>query len=128
MPGALAQTRGDHVVIAAQIYEAPVCRYLQLIAIGLLSLAEKARHRDARIMLFTTDATSPLAELADYQIVIPAPSLTTFQQTRDLASMQPLGTLFEQSLLTVCDSIIMELMQKNGIDTAPMLARHANLE
>ncbi len=96
--------------------------------VGLLSLAEKARQRGASILLFTTDATSPLAELADYQIVIPAPSLTTFQQTRDRTSRQPLGTLFEQSLLIVCDSIIMALMQKNGIDPAQMLARHANLE
>jgi 6-phospho-3-hexuloisomerase len=95
---------------------------------GLLALAGQARRRDARILLFTTDATSPLAELADYQVIIPAPSLTAPERVRGLISVQPLGTLFEQSLLLLCDSIIMDLMQRGGINTAQMLARHANLE
>ncbi len=33
----------------------------------------------------------------------------------DSRSMQPLGTLFEQSLLILCDSLILELMQRNGV-------------
>ena len=43
-------------------------------------------------------------------------------------SVQPLGTLFEQSLLILCDSLILELMQRSGIGAAQMLERHANLE
>ena len=90
---------------------------------GLLAMAEKARNQGAQIMLFTTDATSPLAELADYRIVIPAPSLWTTE-----GSLQPMGSLFEQSLLILCDSLILKLMQRTGVDAAQMLQRHANLE
>ena len=72
--------------------------------------------------------TSPLAELADYRVVIPAPSLQASEEVRGLMSVQPLGTLFEQSLLILCDSLIVELMQRSGIGAAQMLERHANLE
>jgi 6-phospho-3-hexuloisomerase len=90
---------------------------------GLLATAEKARNQGAHILLFTTDATSPLAELADRRIVIPAPSLREAE-----GSLQPMGTLFEQSLLILCDSLILKLMQRSGVDAAQMLQRHANLE
>ncbi|CAG0937219.1 6-phospho-3-hexuloisomerase [Thermoflexales bacterium] len=90
---------------------------------GLLAMAEKARSRGAQIMLFTTDATSPLAELADHRIVIPAPSLRDAE-----GSLQPMGSLFEQALLILCDSLILKLMQLTGVDAAQMLERHANLE
>ena len=90
---------------------------------GLLAMAEKARSRGAQILLFTTDATSPLAELADRRIVIPAPSLREAG-----GSLQPMGSLFEQSLLILCDSLILKLMQRSGVDAAQMLQRHANLE
>jgi 6-phospho-3-hexuloisomerase len=95
---------------------------------GLLTLAEQAQRQQAKILLFTTDATSPLAELANYRVVIPAPSLTAPERARGLMSAQPLGTLFEQSLLILCDGIIVELMQRIGIGAAQMLERHANLE
>ena len=90
---------------------------------GLLAMAEKVRNQGAQILLFTTDATSPLAELADHQIVIPAPSLRETE-----GSLQPMGSLFEQSLLILCDSLILKLMQQSGVDAAQMLQRHANLE
>jgi 6-phospho-3-hexuloisomerase len=95
---------------------------------GLLAIAEQAQCKNARILLFTTDATSPLAELANYRIVIPAPSLVACERAQSLMSMQPLGTLFEQSLLILCDVIILELMRRSGISPAQMLERHANLE
>ena len=39
-----------------------------------------------------------------------------------------MGSLFEQSLLILCDSLILTLMQRTGVDAAQMLQRHANLE
>jgi D-arabinose 5-phosphate isomerase GutQ len=39
-----------------------------------------------------------------------------------------MGTLFEQSLLILCDSLILELMRQTGVSAAHMLVRHANLE
>ena len=95
---------------------------------SLLAMAEQARRQGAKILLFTTDATSPLAELADYRVVIPAPSLKTAEGISGLKSVQPLGTLFEQSMLILCDSLILGLMQRTGVSAAQMFERHANLE
>jgi 6-phospho-3-hexuloisomerase len=95
---------------------------------GLLAMAERAKRQGAKILLFTTDAASPLAELADYRVVIPAPSLRTAEGISGLVSIQPMGTLFEQSMLILCDSLILRLMQKTGVNAAQMFERHANLE
>jgi 6-phospho-3-hexuloisomerase len=95
---------------------------------GLLAMAERARHQGAKILLFTTDATSPLAEMADFRVVIPAPSLNATAGKSDPISVQPMGSLFEQSMLILCDSLILGLMQKAGVIAAQMLERHANLE
>jgi 6-phospho-3-hexuloisomerase len=95
---------------------------------SLLAMAGQAQRQGAKILLFTTDAASPLADLADHRVVIPAPSLKTSQEMRGLISRQPLGTLFEQSMLILCDSLILELMQRLGVDAAQMSERHANLE
>jgi 6-phospho-3-hexuloisomerase len=95
---------------------------------GLLVMAERAKRHGAKILLFTTDATSPLAELADFRVVIPAPSLKTAAGISGLVSVQPMGTLFEQSMLLLCDSLILQLMQRTGVTAVQMLERHANLE
>ena len=95
---------------------------------GLQAMARQARSHDAKVLLFTTDATSPMAKLADQLVVIPAPSLGMNGGERDHPSIQPMGTLFEQSLLILCDSLILELMRQTGVSAAHMLGRHANLE
>jgi 6-phospho 3-hexuloisomerase len=95
---------------------------------SLLAIVAQARRQGAMILLFTTDATSPLAEQADYRVVIPAPAFKTAEQVRGLISMQPLGTLFEQSLFILCDCLILGLMQRTGVSAAQMVERHANLE
>ncbi len=95
---------------------------------SLLAMAERARRRGAKILLFTTDATSPLAGLADQQVVIPAPSLKAAKGVGGPQSVQPMGTLFEQALLILCDGLILGLMQRAGVGAAQMAERHANLE
>jgi len=95
---------------------------------SLLAIAAQARRQGAIILLFTTDATSPLAEQADYRVVIPAPAFKTAEEVHGLISMQPLGTLFEQSLLILCDCLILSLMKRTGVSAAQMVERHANLE
>lgn len=95
---------------------------------SLLVIAEKARCQGAEILLFTTDANSPLAQLADQRVVIPAPSRNMAGDGHDFNSIQPMGTLFEQALLIVGDSLIVGLMQRMAIDAETMRARHANLE
>jgi 6-phospho-3-hexuloisomerase len=95
---------------------------------SLCAMAEQARRLGARVLLFTTDAESPLARLSDLQVVIPAPSFRVIDETHDSISVQPLGTLFEQSMLIVCDSLILGLMRRTRVSAVQMFAQHANLE
>jgi len=95
---------------------------------SLLTMAEQAQRRGAQVLLFTTDATSPLAELSNFRVVIPAPSLKSAEGIPGHISVQPMGTLFEQSMLILCDSLILGLMQRTGVSAAQMFERHANLE
>jgi 6-phospho-3-hexuloisomerase len=94
----------------------------------LLVIAQKAQDRGAKILVFTTNPTSPLANRADQYVALPAPSLEDVNGGRDLKSIQPMGTLFEQSLLILCDSIILWLMLRSGVSATQMRVRHANLE
>lgn len=96
--------------------------------VSLLAIAGQARRQNAKILLFTADAASPLAELADHRVVIPAPSLKNATGINGLESVQPMGTLFEQSMFILCDRLILGIMQNMGVTAAQMLARHANLE
>ena len=94
----------------------------------LLAIAQKAQSQGARILLFTTNPNSPLTNWADQTVALPAPSLGALDDGRELISMQPMGTLFEQSLLILCDTIILGLMSRKGVSAAQMRERHANLE
>jgi 6-phospho-3-hexuloisomerase len=95
---------------------------------SLLAMGEQARRRGAHVLLFTTDADSPLAALSDLRVVIPAPSFRITNEVHDALSIQPLGTLFEQSMFILCDSLILRLMQRTEVGAAQMFERHANLE
>ncbi len=89
--------------------------------------AEKAKQIGATIALITIDDQSPIAQLADIVLTIPAPSPKVERDT-DFQSVQPMGSLFEQALLLTFDALILLLMQKRGDDSDNMFTRHANLE
>ena len=95
---------------------------------SLLMIAKQARRQGTKILLFTTNATSPLSKLVDHQVIIPAASRMMSEEEHGPKSVQPMGNLFEQSLLILCDCLILGLMQRIGIDAAQMRDRHANLE
>ena len=95
---------------------------------GLLTIASQAGLRGAKILLFTSAADSPLGRLAHQQVIIPTPSFCLAGGERKQLSAQPLGTLFEQALFILCDTLILGLMRRSGADSAQMAGRHANLE
>lgn len=95
---------------------------------SLVVMAQKAKqHIHGRLALVTMDGNSPIARLADVTLVIPAPS-SKVKRELALDSIQPMGSLFEQSLLLVLDLLILLLMQQNGSAPSAMFDRHANLE
>ena len=95
---------------------------------SMLTTAELARRRSARSLLFTADNSSPLAYMTDHQIIVPAPWFKEVSNTGDCLSVQPMGTLYEQSLLLLCDSLVLAMMRGNSVNEAQLVGRHDNLQ
>jgi len=94
---------------------------------SLVSIATKARKIGACIAAVTIFPESSIGALADVVVRIPAPTPKSGLES-GIASMQPMGSLFEQSLLLFLDSVIVRLMERQGKDSDTMFTRHANLE
>ena len=95
--------------------------------LSLVSITEKAKNLGVKMVLFTIDDLSTLAKQASRIIKISAPS-PKLQKTNNLDSIQPMGSLFEQSLLITLETIVVLLMEKLGLDSEMMFKNHANLE
>jgi 6-phospho-3-hexuloisomerase len=93
----------------------------------LVAMAGKARSAGARIALVTICEDSPIGRMADCVLAIPAPTPKIDGGT-DFQSVQPMGSLFEQSLLLTLDGLVLKIMERTGQDSAAMFHRHANLE
>lgn len=94
---------------------------------SLVSMAEKARSLNAKIGLVTINPESTIGKLCDVCVRINAPSPKAVKEG-DLKSIQPMGNLFEQSLLLFLDILILLMMDKKGLTGSEMFKRHANLE
>ncbi len=75
-------------------------------------------------MLITANEASALSGLSDCKIVIAASS----KQQKTSASIQPMGSLFEQSVGILMDIIVMHLMERYHITSDDMYRNHSNLE
>ena len=95
---------------------------------SLLAMAQKAKTLGARLLLVTIDPESPIGKLSDCIIRIPAPSPKAQTGESSSVSIQPMGSLFEQSLLVLLDSMVLLLMDKENFSSDEMFASHANLE
>lgn len=95
---------------------------------SLLAMAQKAKQIGAGLMVVTIDPQSPIGKLADCVIQIPAPSPKAQNNETLNKSIQPMGSLFEQSLLLLLDSIVLLLMEKENLSSDEMFISHANLE
>jgi len=95
---------------------------------SLVSMANRARQLDATILLFTLAERSPIADVADQIVLIPAPSPKAPLAESGATSIQPMGSLFEQSLFVLLDCLILSLMSQEGVTADNMFPRHANLE
>jgi 6-phospho-3-hexuloisomerase len=94
---------------------------------SLRAMAEKARKLGVPMVLITASPQSTIGKLADVVVTLPA-STPKGAPAQALPSIQPMGTLFEQSLLLLLDAVILRLMERKGISAQAMFARHANLE
>lgn len=108
--------KGDTLVICTASGSSPI----------LLYHAQLAKEQGGAVVLITGNRQTPVAELADEIIMIPASNKDSAQAER--SSIQPMGSLFEQTSQLVCDALVLELMERFGILTDDMRKRHANIE
>ncbi|HGE72667.1 TPA: SIS domain-containing protein [Candidatus Poribacteria bacterium] len=89
-------------------------------------IIEKAKTIGSKIAIITGDITRKSVKLADLVIFIPA---TVYLGSMNLVkSKQIMGNLFEQSLLILFDSIILEMINQNNFNIDEIIERHRNLE
>lgn len=94
---------------------------------SLVNHAMKAKEMGAKIALITINPESTIANMADVVIEISAPSPKS-AKAGSITSIQPMGSLFEQSEGLFMDISIMMLMERKGLDSDTMFGRHANME
>ncbi|WP_223067345.1 6-phospho-3-hexuloisomerase [Paenibacillus caui] len=93
---------------------------------SLASMAEKANGAGASVVAVTIHPESTIGTLASTAIKLPG-------SPKDKASgsyhtMQPMASLFEQTLLVFYDAVILRLMEAKGLNSGLMYGNHANLE
>ncbi|HIL16037.1 MAG TPA: SIS domain-containing protein [Deltaproteobacteria bacterium] len=94
---------------------------------SLVSIAEKAQELGVRIVLFGLNPDSSIGKLASDCLRIPAPS-PKLNHAAACHSIQPMGSLFEQSLLLTLDSLVGVMMHQKGMNSKSMFLNHANVE
>ncbi|HEY4385886.1 MAG TPA: 6-phospho-3-hexuloisomerase [Ktedonobacteraceae bacterium] len=89
-------------------------------------MAEKSSQIGAQVTAITTEAESRLARVASFVIVLPAPHKQS--SVSGSGSVQYAGSLFEQSSLLFCDSVILQAMRTWQRSKEELATRHTNLE
>ena len=91
-----------------------------------MSIANRAKKIGAIIGVITIFPQSAIGQIADLVIKISAPT-PKVEVDSGYRSIQPMGSLFEQSMLLFLDAVVLRLMEKKGKDDT-MFEKHANLE
>ncbi|TWI58088.1 6-phospho-3-hexuloisomerase [Halalkalibacter nanhaiisediminis] len=92
----------------------------------LISIAEKAKSIGGTVAAVTIFPESTIGKLAN--ITVKLPGAPKDQSESDYKTIQPMGSLFEQTMLLFYDAVILRFMEKKGLDTNKMYGKHANLE
>lgn len=95
---------------------------------SLVTMAKKAAAQGARIATLTIYPTHTIGSLAEAAIEIPGVTAKCGEEAGKGASIQPLGSSFEQLSWLIYDSMIIELQKITKQSNEAMFGRHANLE
>lgn len=93
---------------------------------SLIPMAEKARSLEAKVGALTLAPGSTIGRQADFTVKLPGAPKE--QAEHEESTVQPMGSLFEQMLLLVCDAVVLRLMEKQNLNGKAMYGNHANLE
>jgi 6-phospho-3-hexuloisomerase len=94
---------------------------------SLISMAKTAKSLKANVATITIYPQEEIAFMCSVVLQINAPT-TKSKIDSGAISIQPMGSLFEQSLLIIMDHLILLLMDKTGMTENEMFSHHANLE
>jgi 6-phospho-3-hexuloisomerase len=106
--------RGDLLIVASASGETE----------SVCNAVDNAKENGINTAIITTSNTSYLTKKYVPTIIID--SATKFSTSN--ISIQPLGSLFEQMLLIVLDSIILKMTQRDKNSNSDMAHRHASIE
>lgn len=124
---------GIDTVVVGQITE-PAISTNDLLIVGSgsgqsaipLAIATKAHQLGARVAHIGSNPNSAMSEFADVFVRIPVQ--TKLGLPNEVPSIQPMTSLFEQSLLLLGDSVALMLVQQGDLDLHSLWRHHANLE
>jgi len=94
---------------------------------SLLIMAEKAKAIGANVALLTVIPKSSIGRHTNLTVHIPATTAKVVGSS-NADTVQSRGSLFEQCLFILLESLILSLMQRSGFEPDNIMARHANLE
>lgn len=90
-------------------------------------VCERAKENGAEIAVMTGSPSGSGVKLADFVLFIPA--CVYLGKDEVVPSVQPMGNLFEQCLLIVCDLIIMKIVDEDSeLTFEKMSHNHRNVE
>lgn len=124
---------GIQTVIVGQITE-PAITSEDVLVVGSgsgeslfpLGIARKAQTFGAKIVHIGVNPNSSMREVTDLFIRIPVQ--TKLGLEGEVPSIQPMTSLFEQSLLLLGDIVALEIIREQAIDMSSLWQYHANLE
>jgi len=124
---------GIHTCYVGQITE-PAITENDLLIVGSgsgeslfpVAIAKKAKSIGAKIAHIGSNPESSLKDITDVFVRIPVRTKLAFPDEID--SVQPMTTLFEQSLLIFGDTLAAMIVQRKNINIKSLWQYHANLE
>lgn len=92
-------------------------------SLSLMEQLVKAHDIGSKIMVVTNSKNNKICKYADEVVVVNAPSKDSKK-----ISVQPMGSLFEQTSLLIFDNLILALVEKNDVTFDQLRNKHSNLE
>jgi 6-phospho-3-hexuloisomerase len=84
------------------------------------------RRSGGTVLIITANPQAELPRQADDVVVIPGQTMAG--GTSERASIQPMGSLYEQVMWLLCDYVVLRLAERLRLTFADMSHRHTNLE
>lgn len=91
-----------------------------------ISITRVAQKYGPRIVYIGSNLSSTVASMSNLQVRIPC--RTKLNRSDELISVQPMSSMFEQSLLLFCDTLAYRIILEKDLIMEDLWYKHANLE